>query len=81
MFDPKDHGRSDDDGTHEDVGTSIIPHGDLASVLQPAKHDLDAMPLAIEGGVVGVLDRASFSRRDTGRGGQALLGSVRVQRA
>jgi hypothetical protein len=32
---------------------AVIPHGDAAPVLEPAEHDLDAVALAAEYGVVG----------------------------
>ena len=31
------------------MGTAIIPHGNSAPILDPAEHDLDFVPLFVEG--------------------------------
>ena len=62
------YSRGDDDGTHESMGAPIVVHGNPSPVLQPAKHDFDAVSLAIERCVVRMLDLAVLSRWNAGRG-------------
>jgi len=50
------------------MGAPIVAHGNPSPVLQPAKHDFDAVSLAIERCVVRILDLAVLSRRNAGRG-------------
>lgn len=49
---PEGDGGGESDGTEEGVGAAVFAHGDSVPVLEPAEHDLDAMALAVEQGVV-----------------------------
>ena len=56
LVNPEEDGAGEADGGHEGVGASIVAHGDAALVLEAVEHVLDAVPLAVEGLVVGDRD-------------------------
>ncbi len=64
MIDPEDNGCGDDDGGHECVSAAVVAHGDPAPVLDPAEHVFDLVALAVERGIIGVLDFAVLAWRD-----------------
>jgi hypothetical protein len=64
LIDPKANGCCDDDGGHEDMSAAIVAHGDTAPVLDPTEPVFDLVALAVERGIVGVLDFAVLAWRD-----------------
>ncbi len=46
------------------MGTAIIPHGNPTPILDPAKHDLDCVPLFIEGFAIAAPCRSVLARRN-----------------
>ncbi len=52
MIEPENDGGGDADGGHKGVGATIVAGVDAPPILEPAKHDLDLVALAIERGIV-----------------------------
>ena len=63
-MDPKDNGCCDDDGGHECMSAAVVAHRDTAPVLDPTEHVLDFVALAVERGIVGMLDFTVLAWRD-----------------
>jgi hypothetical protein len=52
LTEPEDDGGGEGDGAEEDGSSAVVACGDTAPILEPAEHDLDAVALAIQRGVV-----------------------------